>query len=205
MGNKDFKKELTKIINDKKFLNVVCIALVLAFLLLAISFLTTTRKKTNTSLSVNSEGTINGNTDEISNERNNIIQNYEDQQKSELKSLLRKIEGVGEVEVMIYFKSGEIKVPATEDTTTQSFTEESDSQGGKRTNNQQTDGTKVVMAGDGSSSEPYILQVNKPEISGVVIVAEGATSSKVKYDIQVAVSSLYDISIDKVNVYPMKE
>ncbi|NLL30415.1 MAG: stage III sporulation protein AG, partial [Clostridiales bacterium] len=197
--------ELTKIINDKKFLNVVCIALVLAFLLLAISFLTTTRKKTNTSLSVNSEGTINGNTDEISNERNNIIQNYEDQQKSELKSLLRKIEGVGEVEVMIYFKSGEIKVPATEDTTTQSFTEESDSQGGKRTNNQQTDGTKVVMAGDGSSSEPYILQVNKPEISGVVIVAEGATSSKVKYDIQVAVSSLYDISIDKVNVYPMKE
>ena len=81
MGNKDFKKELTKIINDKKFLNVVCIALVLAFLLLAISFLTTTRKKTNTSLSVNSEGTINGNTDEISNERNNIIQNYEDQQK----------------------------------------------------------------------------------------------------------------------------
>ena len=61
------------------------------------------------------------------------------------------------------------------------------------------------MAGDGSSSEPYILQVNKPEISGVVIVAEGATSSKVKYDIQVAVSSLYDISIDKVNVYPMKE
>ena len=44
MGNKDFKKELTKIINDKKFLNVVCIAFVLAFLLLAISFLTTTRK-----------------------------------------------------------------------------------------------------------------------------------------------------------------
>lgn len=201
MGNKDFKKELTKIVNDKKFLNVVCIALILAFLLLAISFLNTTRKKNNKSVSVNSEETTNIS----SNEDNNVIQNYEEQQKSELKNLLKKIQGVGEVEVMIYFKSGEIKVPATEDTTTQSFTEESDSQGGKRTNNQQTDGTKVVMAGDGSSSEPYILQVNKPEISGVVIVAEGATSSKVKYDIQVAVSSLYDISIDKVNVYPMKE
>ena len=50
----------------------------------------------------------------------------------------------------------------------------------------------------------HILQTNKPEISGVVIVAEGASSSKVKYDIQVAVSSLYGISIDKVNVYPMK-
>lgn len=201
MGNKDFKKELIKIVNDKKFLNVVCIALILAFLLLAISFLNTTRKKNNKSVSVNSEETTNIS----SNEDNNVIQNYEEQQKSELKNLLKKIQGVGEVEVMIYFKSGEIKVPATEDTTTQSFTEESDSQGGKRTNNQQTDGTKVVMAGNGSATEPYILQVNKPEISGVVIVAEGASSHKVKYDIQVAVSSLYDISIDKVNVYPMKE
>lgn len=60
------------------------------------------------------------------------------------------------------------------------------------------------MAVEGSKNEPYILQTNKPEISGVVIVAEGASSSKVKYDIQVAVSSLYGISIDKVNVYPMK-
>ena len=60
------------------------------------------------------------------------------------------------------------------------------------------------MSSDSGKNEPYILQVNKPEISGVIIVAEGATSAKVKYDIQVAVSTLYGISIDKVNVYPMK-
>ena len=60
------------------------------------------------------------------------------------------------------------------------------------------------MSIDGGNNEPYIIQVNKPEITGVLVVAQGATSNKIKYDIQVAISSLYGISIDKVNVYTMK-
>ncbi|WP_195264483.1 MULTISPECIES: stage III sporulation protein AG [unclassified Clostridium] len=201
MGKGDWKKELANVINDKKFLNAVCIALVLAFVLLAISFLTTGRKKETKPTSVN---TTTQNSSDLQNQSDEIMDSYEAQEKKELKNLLTKIENVGEVEVMIYFKSGEVKVPATENTTQEATTEETDNQGGKRTNTQQTGGSKVVMAGDGSKNEPYILQTNKPEISGVVIVAEGASSSKVKYDIQVAVSSLYGISIDKVNVYPMK-
>ena len=53
MGKGDWKKELANVINDKKFLNAVCIALVLAFVLLAISFLTTGRKKEAKPTSVN--------------------------------------------------------------------------------------------------------------------------------------------------------
>ena len=45
MGKGSLKDDLTKLFNDKRFLNVVVIALILAFVLLAISFLTTTRKK----------------------------------------------------------------------------------------------------------------------------------------------------------------
>ena len=201
MGKGDWRKELANVINDKKFLNAVCIALVLAFVLLAISFLTTGRKKEAKPTSVN---TTTQNSSDIQSQSEETMNSYEAQEKKELKNLLTKIENVGEVEVMIYFKSGEVKVPATENTTQEATTEETDNQGGKRTNTQQTDGSKVVMAVEGSKNEPYILQTNKPEISGVVIVAEGASSSKVKYDIQVAVSSLYGISIDKVNVYPMK-
>lgn len=201
MGKGDWKKELANIINDKKFLNAVCIALVLAFVLLAISFLTTGRKKETKPTSVN---TTTENSSDIQRQSEKTIDSYEEQEKRELKNLLTKIENVGEVEVMIYFKSGEVKVPATENSRQEATTEETDTQGGKRTNTQQTDGSKVVMAVDGSKNEPYILQTNKPEISGVMIVAEGASSSKVKYDIQVAVSTLYGISIDKVNVYPMK-
>ncbi|MDZ5034878.1 stage III sporulation protein AG, partial [Clostridium perfringens] len=144
------------------------------------------------------------NSSNLENKAKEAVENYEEQQKKELENLLTKIENVGQVDVMIHFKSGEVKVPAKEDTSQEATTEETDDQGGKRTSIQKTDGSKVVMAGDGSKNQPYILQTNKPDISGVVIVAEGASSSKVKYDIQIAVSSLYGISIDKVNVYPMK-
>ena len=200
MGKGNFKNDLTKLINDKKFLNVVVIALILAFVLLAISFLTTTRKKdAKESISSNVKSAS-----DLEEEAKRTMDNYEENEKQTLKNLLNKIENVGNVEVKINFKSGEIKIPAIEESTQESVTEETDSQGGKRATTQQNGGSKVVMAGDGSKNEPYILQVNKPEISGVLIVAEGATSAKVKYYIQVAVSTLYGISIDKVNVYPMK-
>ena len=198
MGKKDVKKELANLLNDKKFLNVIYIALVIAFVLIAISFVTTSRKKETTE-------TINENTLESENiTQNEEIKNYEEKEQKELRELLGKMEEVGEVDVKIYFKSGEVKVPATEATSQESITEENDSSGGTRTNNQLTDGSKVVMSVDGGNNEPYILQVNKPEITGVLVVAQGATSNKVKYDIQVAISSLYGISIDKVNVYTMK-
>ena len=200
MGKNKIKGDLANIINDKKFLNVVVIALILAFVLLAISFLSNTRKK-NEKESLNSNLVSSSNLEE---EAKTTVDNYEENEKQELTKLLGKIENVGQVEVMIYFKTGEVKVPATEKTTQEAVTEETDSQGGKRATTQQTGGSKVVMSGDGSKNEPYILQVNKPEINGVLIVAEGATSAKVKYDIQVAVSTLYGFSIDKVNVYPMK-
>ena len=200
MGKGNIKSELAKVINDKKFLNAVVIALILAFVLLAISFLSTTRKKdTKESLSTNVK-----NSSALEETSNNIMSNYEEKEKETLKNLLGKIDNVGQVEIMINFKSGEVKVPATEENTQEALTEETDSQGGNRTTTQKNDGSTVVMAGDGSKNEPYILQINKPEISGVLIVAEGASSAKVKYDIQVAVSTLYGISIDKVNVYPMK-
>lgn len=200
MGKSNIKSDLAKVINDKKFLNAVVIALILAFLLLAISFLSTTRKKeTEESLSTSVD-----NSSAIEEAAKDTMSNYEESEKQTLRTLLTKIENVGEVEVMINFKSGEVKVPAIEENTQEALTEETDSQGGNRTTTQKNGGSTVVMAGDGSKNEPYILQVNKPEISGVLIVAEGASSAKVKYDIQVAVSTLYGISIDKVNVYPMK-
>lgn len=200
MGKGNIKGDLAKIINDKKFLNVVVIALILAFVLLAISFLSTTRKKdTKESLSTNVDDSS-----ALEETAKDTMSNYEESEKQTLRNLLTQIENVGEVEVMINFKSGEVKVPAIEENTQEALTEETDSQGGNRTTTQKNGGSTVVMSGDGSKNEPYILQVNKPEISGVLIVAEGASSSKVKYDIQVAVSTLYGISIDKVNVYPMK-
>ena len=118
---------------------------------------------------------------------------------------IKKIEGVGDVDVMITFESGEQKVPAYDKSTQISKTEESDTSGGTRVNNQNTDGSKVVMTTKDGDNEPFILTTYKPKVIGVIAVAEGAENSKTKYEIEQAISKLYDLSLDKVNVYSMKK
>lgn len=141
----------------------------------------------------------------IKEEVNTSLSSYEEQQKNDLQSILSKMKGVGEVEVMIYFESGEEQIPATENNNSNTYTEETDNQGGKRTNNQSSDGTSVVMENQGNGTSPFILKVNKPRITGVVVIAEGAEDTLVKYDIENAISRLYDLNLDKVYVYPMKK
>ena len=135
----------------------------------------------------------------------NILATYELEQKNELKYIISKMQGVGNVEVMLYFESGEEQVPATENSSSTSYTEEKDNEGGERSNKQSNDGTSVVMRSDGSNNEPFILRTNKPQLTGVVIIAEGAEDSLIKYDIEKAVSKLYNLDLDKVYVYPMKK
>ncbi len=61
------------------------------------------------------------------------------------------------------------------------------------------------MSNSSNGSEPVILKTEKPEVLGVMVVAEGAEDSKIKYEITKAISSLYNISVDKVNVLAMKK
>jgi stage III sporulation protein AG len=61
------------------------------------------------------------------------------------------------------------------------------------------------MTTNDGNNEPFILTTYKPKLNGVIILAEGAENSKIKYEIEQAVSRLYNLSLDKVNVYSMKK
>ncbi len=190
MDKEKLINEIKKILSDKKVSNLLAVLLVIFFALIAINIISP-------DLVSNSKekNEVSGIVNDVS---NNIL--YEEKEKEELISILKKIQGVGLVEVKINFESNEVKVPAYEKTTQNTTTEESDNEGGKRTNKQENDSSKVVM----SDNEPYILQTYKPKVLGIVVVAEGAADSKVKHDIEVAVANLYNLSANKVNVYSMK-
>ena len=189
MDKEKLKKELKKLLSDKKVSNTLAILLIVGFILLAINIILP--KASSLETQDNNNGPI---------ENAVATSNYEETEKAELVNILKKINGVGEVEVKINFESDEVKVPAYETTKQNTTTEETDNEGGKRTNNQNNDSTKVVMA----TEKPYILTTEKPKAIGIVVVAEGASNSKVKHDIEVAVSNLYNLGANKVNVYPMK-
>jgi stage III sporulation protein AG len=61
------------------------------------------------------------------------------------------------------------------------------------------------MSTSDGNNEPFILKTYKPKIVGVIVLAEGAENSKIKYELEQAVSKLYNLSLDKVNVYSMKK
>lgn len=211
MGKSRITDEFNKMLKDKKIRNILVICLVAVFLLIAInvfqdsssfeSKLTSLTSKNNKSESTASTAS----STETLDPKTITETEYEEQQKADLINILKKMDGVGDVDVMIHFENGEKKVPAYDNTTQKSTTEETDNQGGKRVNDQNTDNSKVVMTTKDGENQPFILTTIKPNIVGIVVVAEGAQDSKIKYEIEQAVSKLYNLSLDKVNVYSMKK
>lgn len=202
MDKETLKKELKKILSQKKLNNLIIVCIVLGFILIAMNVLLPNGKKSNNKIiSSASQDNNNDTTVKVQSKE----EDYEEKQKNDLKNILKKMNGVGDVDVMISFENGEEKVPAYDKNTQTSKTEETDTEGGKRINNQNTDGSKVVMTNSDGNNEPFILTTYKPKITGVVIVAEGAENSKTKYEIEQAVSKLYNVTLDKVNVYSMRK
>lgn len=203
MDKEKFKKELDKILGQKPLKNLIAVCLVLAFVLIAMNVLSPSSK----SLSSNklSSATVQESAENSTASKEEDEKDYEEKQKNDLKNILKKMNGVGDVEVMMSFENGEEKVPAYDKSTQKSTTEETDNQGGKRVNTQNTDGSTIVMTTSDGDNEPFILKTYKPKIIGVIILAEGADNSKTKYEIEQAVSKLYNLSLDKVNVYSMKK
>jgi stage III sporulation protein AG len=130
---------------------------------------------------------------------------YETAVQDKLKETLEKIDGVGKVDVMVSFESGEEQVPAVNINDSNSTTEEKDTQGGTRNTTQKNNGSTVVITNEGDKSEPLIVKKYKPKVSGVCVVAEGAEDKVTELRISKAVINLFNITENKVNVYPMKK
>lgn len=202
MDFNNFKKKLEDIIKQKNISALIIILLVVIMIYFVVSYFTDVNNISNSVATMNTED---GSNDISNGGETAVTSEYEKEQEESLRNILKQIDGVGNVDVKIHFEGSEVKVPAVDNNTQKSTTEETDGDGGKRVNEQETEGGKVVMSSSGSGNEPFILETIKPKISGVVVVAEGADNSKIKYEITKAVSSLYNISLEKVNVFSMKK
>ncbi|WP_415318918.1 stage III sporulation protein AG [Clostridium perfringens] len=194
---------MSKILKQKNITNLIILLLLVIMFYLVVSYFTGVNnitKSEKTNLEKVSKEDMNSNS-----KKDSEVLSYQEKQEKDLERILGKINGVGSVDVVINFQSSEVKVPAVDNSSQKSTTEETDSEGGTRVNSQETDGDKIVMSNSSNGSEPVILKTEKPEVLGVMVVAEGAEDSKIKYEITKAISSLYNISVDKVNVLAMKK
>ncbi len=130
---------------------------------------------------------------------------YASQLEERLTQALTRVEGVGEVRVMITLKSSSEQVVEREQPVRRSATSESDAMGGSRSINEVDSQESVVYRSDGSLSEPYVIKTLPPQIEGVLVIAQGAGNGNVSRTIVEIAQALFDVEAHKVKVVRMEE
>ncbi len=130
------------------------------------------------------------------------IKSEEEVEEDRLKKILETIKGAGEVEVMITFEMGSEIIPAINTVESVEITEEKDSNGGTRTVNTQNKNNSTVITNDTSGNKPVVIKEIKPQVKGVIVVAEGAEDIEVKAKLYEAVKTVLQIPGHRVQVYP---
>ena len=119
-----------------------------------------------------------------------------------LEDTLSRISGVGRVQVMITLKATEELVVEKDQQTQSSNTTEEDSQGGSRYIYQTQRSENTVYHSSGNN-EPYVVKTLMPEVSGVVVVAQGAGTGEISREITDVVQALFGVEAHKVKVVKM--
>ncbi|ABR48651.1 Sporulation stage III, protein AG [Alkaliphilus metalliredigens QYMF] len=132
--------------------------------------------------------------------------NLTDEERIEgrLKAILENIRGAGTVEVMITFEIGPEIIPASNVVQSQDLTEEKDANGGERTITSTNTNETIVTTNDSGGNNPLVLKEIKPQINGVIVVAQGAENAEVKRKLYDAVRTVLQVSGHKVQIYPKK-
>lgn len=147
---------------------------------------------------------------------------YEALMERRVKEVLAKVEGVGEVDVLIVLKSSEQKVYQVDGSSLYSSTKEQDISGGMREIVQQEEEHSTVLAEGGSTglqaglgssgganvtggSGPLLEKEIRPEVSGIVISAQGGGEALVKAEITAAMEALFDLPAHKIKVLKRAE
>lgn len=160
--------DINKIIMDKKGLAVIALFFIAGIMLIM-----------GTGTEINK---TNVKTESVSTDRLN----------KELESILSKVEGAGNVKVLINYKQSGEKILAYD--MESSINEK---EGGKENNTR----SEVVYDGD---KMPVILKEYMPKAEGVIIAAQGADNENVKNQLIAGTMALLGIDEHKIEVLKMK-
>lgn len=124
--------------------------------------------------------------------------------EAKLSSMLSRIAGAGKVDVCILLEDDGEKVFADNTVEERRMTEDRDEKGIARTNTETRVSRELVLSRGQSSNpdQPVVRKSITPRIRGVLVVAEGATISRVKFALTQATSTALGIPEHKVIVFP---
>ena len=129
------------------------------------------------------------------------VKEYDRALEERLKAFLSQVDGVGETEVMITLKSTEEKQVEKDSNVRENTSQETDSQGGSRLQQEYEEENTVIFAEDENGNQvPYVVKELAPEIQGVLILCEGGDSPSVQTEVYEAVEALLGVTAHKIKV-----
>ena len=127
-------------------------------------------------------------------------QSYVSRLEQQLSEVLGKVQGIKDVNVVITLEEEDLVEPAFNIVKNEKTSEERDGDGGVRTVIETQSTEQAVLLRKGSEDVAMILKKATPKVKGVLIVANGANSSKIVEKITKATATLLDVPIYKVSV-----
>ena len=131
------------------------------------------------------------------------LQNYKNQMEKEITSLLKEIDGVGEVKVMISLESGEEHVYVQQEKSTQNI--QNNQNDNTNINNSQTTFENEVVIIDNSGADTALVEKTlQPAVQGVAVVCSGADDISVVTAVTNSVSVVLNVPTHKICVTKMR-
>ncbi len=131
---------------------------------------------------------------------------YQDKLENELEEFLEMVDGVGAVEVLIYLNASESYIVEKDNPVVDSVSEESQADGVISSQQEmEIDETTVYTVNSNGDEVPFVSQTKHPDITGIVIAAQGADNETVKLKIIKMTMALYGLEANKVDVLSMKK
>lgn len=128
---------------------------------------------------------------------------YVEYLEKRMETVLGRIDGVGDVEVMITISDRGEYVVEKDNSNTQTVTTEEDSAGGNRTVSEQMMEETTIYVETEDETHPYIQKEKLPTVVGVVVVAEGGGNAAVISDISESVKALLPVEAHRIKVVKM--
>ena len=132
------------------------------------------------------------------------LENNEYNLEEKLKNILSKINGVGNVEVLITYQETSELIAMYNENVKESSTEETDTSGGKRVIQEVDTSKDIVYQEESGTKMPITQKVVMPKMEGAIIIAEGANDSNVRANIIQAVEAATGLLSHKIQVFEMK-
>ncbi|MEW9669612.1 stage III sporulation protein AG [Ammoniphilus sp. 3BR4] len=132
------------------------------------------------------------------------IADYEELYESQLKGILEEVIGVGEVSVMVNLDSSEEVVVEKDVNVRNSQTKEVDKEKATRDITDSSRDERVVLVKGEQGDQPIVIKTLKPRVRGVLVVAKGAESVKVKAFITDAIQKALHVEPHKISILPKK-